>query len=113
MHAAQPSAPVRRFALPIFSPADAPPAAAQPTERSPMTIRGYFSNLDITWTNAAVAVGAAVVAFIALHGAVMLFRRRLDKLDDARAHKPIVEVLRHTLARTSSLAVLATSIQIG
>jgi small-conductance mechanosensitive channel len=78
-----------------------------------MTIRGYISNLDITWTNAAVALGVAVVAFAALHGAVALFRRRLDKLDDARAHKPIVEVLRHTLARTSSLAVLATSILLG
>lgn len=78
-----------------------------------MTIRGYFSTLDITWTNAAVALCAAVVAFIALHGAVALFRRRLDKLDDARAHKPIVEVLRNTLARTSNLAILATSILIG
>jgi small-conductance mechanosensitive channel len=78
-----------------------------------MTIRGYVSTLDITWTNAAVALAAAVIAFIALHGAVALFRRRLDKLDDARAHKPIVEVLRNTLARTSNLAVLATSILIG
>ncbi|WP_051971521.1 mechanosensitive ion channel family protein [Massilia sp. 9096] len=78
-----------------------------------MTIRGYFSNLDITWINAAVALGAAVIAFLALHGAVALFRRRLNKLDDARAHKPIVEVLRHTLARTSNLAILATSILIG
>jgi len=78
-----------------------------------MTIRGYVSTLDITWTNAAVALCAAVLAFIALHGAVALFRRRLDKLDDARAHKPIVEVLRNTLARTSNLAILATSILIG
>jgi small-conductance mechanosensitive channel len=78
-----------------------------------MTIRGYFSNLDIGWTNATVALGAAVVSFIAIHGAVHLFRRRLDKLDDERAHKPIVEVLRHTLARTSNLAILATSVLIG
>jgi small-conductance mechanosensitive channel len=78
-----------------------------------MTIRGYFSNLDIGWTNAAVALGAAVVSFIAIHGAVHLFRKRLDRLDDARAHKPIVEVLRHTLARTSNLAIVATSLLIG
>jgi small-conductance mechanosensitive channel len=78
-----------------------------------MTIRGYISNLDISWTNAALALFVAVVSFIAIHGAVHLFRRRLDKLDDARAHKPIVEVLRHTLARTSNLAILATSILIG
>lgn len=78
-----------------------------------MTLRGYFANLDIGWTNAAVALGAAVVSFIAIHGAVHLFRRRLDKLDDTRAHKPIVEVLRHTLARTSNLAILATALLIG
>ena len=41
-----------------------------------MSIRGYFSNLDITWTNAAAALGLAVLSFVALHGAVMLFRRR-------------------------------------
>jgi len=76
-------------------------------------IRGYFSTLDITWINAAVALGVAIFAFIAMHGAVALFRRRLNKLDDERAHKPIVEVLRHTLARTSGMAVLATSILIG
>jgi small-conductance mechanosensitive channel len=78
-----------------------------------MTIRGYFSNLDIGWTNAAIAFGAAVVSFIAIHGAVRLFRKRLDRLDDERAHKPIVEVLRHTLARTSNLAIVATSLLIG
>ena len=78
-----------------------------------MTFRGYFSTLDIGWTNAALATGIAVVAFIAIHGAVRIFRRRLDQLDDERAHKPIVEVLRHTLARTSNLAILATAILIG
>lgn len=79
----------------------------------PNSITGYFSTLDISWTNAAIAAAAAVVSFIAIHGAVMLFRRRLDQLDEARAHKPIVEVLRQTLARTSKLAVFATSVLIG
>ncbi|WP_075791384.1 mechanosensitive ion channel family protein [Massilia putida] len=78
-----------------------------------MTIRGYFSNLDIGWANAAVALGAAIVSFVAIHGAVHLFRKRLDRLDGERAHKPIVEVLRHTLARTSNLAIVATSLLIG
>jgi small-conductance mechanosensitive channel len=78
-----------------------------------MTFRGYFSTLDITWTNAAVALGATVFSFIALHGAVMLFRRRLNQLQGERAHKPIVDVLRHTLAKTSSLAILVTSALIG
>jgi small-conductance mechanosensitive channel len=78
-----------------------------------MTFRGYFSTLDITWTNAAVALGATVFSFIALHCAVMLFRRRLNQLQGERAHKPIVDVLRHTLAKTSSLAILVTSALIG
>jgi small-conductance mechanosensitive channel len=78
-----------------------------------MTLRGYFTSLDISWTNLAFAIGAAVVSFTLIHGAVMLFRRRLDALDGARARAPLVDVLRHTLARTSKLAILATSILIG
>jgi small-conductance mechanosensitive channel len=78
-----------------------------------MNIRGYFTSLDISWTNAAFAIGAAVVSFLLIHGAVVLFRRRLDKLDGESAQRPIVDVLRHTLARTSNLAILATSLLIG
>jgi small-conductance mechanosensitive channel len=78
-----------------------------------MDIRGYFTTLDIGWTNAAFAIGSAVLSFILIHGAVMLFRRRLDALDGPRAQKPIVDVLRHTLARTSKFAIFATSVLIG
>jgi small-conductance mechanosensitive channel len=78
-----------------------------------MDIRGYFTTLDIGWTNGAFAIGAAVLSFTLIHGAVLLFRRRLDALDGKRAQKPIVDVLRHTLARTSKLAIIATSILIG
>ncbi|MGJ7917285.1 mechanosensitive ion channel family protein [Massilia sp. LXY-6] len=78
-----------------------------------MDIRGYFTSLDIGWTNATIAVVVAVLSFVLIHGAVMLFRRRLDQLSGARAQRPIVDVLAHTLARTSSLAVLATSLLIG
>jgi small-conductance mechanosensitive channel len=78
-----------------------------------MDFRGYFTSLDIGWPNAAFALTAAVVSFILIHGAVVLFRRRLGQLSDEAAQRPIVDVLRHTLARTSNLAVLATSILIG
>ncbi len=78
-----------------------------------MTIRGYFSNLDIEWTNAAFALAAAVIAFVVIHGAIALSRKRLAALSTETAQKPIVDVLRHTLARTSNLAVLATSLLIG
>jgi small-conductance mechanosensitive channel len=78
-----------------------------------MDIRGYFTSLDISWTNAAFAIGAAVVSFFLIHGAVVLFRRRLNQLDGEAAQRPIIDVLRHTLARTSNLAVLATSLLVG
>lgn len=78
-----------------------------------MDIRGHLTNLDIGWTNAAFAIGAAVLSFILIHGAVVLFRRRIGELSDEQAHQPIADVLRHTLARTSNLAILATSILIG
>jgi len=78
-----------------------------------MDFRGYFTSLDIGWPNAAFALTAAVLSFILIHGAVVLFRRRLGQLSDEAAQRPIVDVLRHTLARTSNLAVLATSILIG
>jgi small-conductance mechanosensitive channel len=78
-----------------------------------MDFRGYFTSLDIGWTNASFAICSAVVSFILIHGAVVLFRRRLNKLSDESAQRPIVDVLRHTLARTSNLAVLATSLLIG
>ncbi|MFC5547016.1 mechanosensitive ion channel family protein [Massilia aerilata] len=78
-----------------------------------MDIHGYFTSFDISWPNAAFALAAAVVSFILIHGAVVLFRRRLDQLEGESAQRPIVDVLRHTLARTSNLAVLATSLLIG
>jgi small-conductance mechanosensitive channel len=78
-----------------------------------MDIHGYFNSLDIGWTNAAFALGSTVISFLVIHGAVMLFRRRLNKLSGERAQRPIVDVLRHTLARTSKLAVLATSLLVG
>jgi small-conductance mechanosensitive channel len=78
-----------------------------------MDIRGYFASLDIGWTNAAFAIGVAVVSFLAIHGALVLFRRRLNALSGERAQRPIIDVLRHTLGRTSNLAVLATSLLIG
>jgi len=78
-----------------------------------MDIRGYFTSLDIGWTNAAFAIAAAVISFVLIHAAVLLFRRRLDKLSGEAAQRPIVDVLQHTLARTSNVAILATSLLIG
>ena len=78
-----------------------------------MDIRAFIASLDITLPNALFALALAVFSFVAIHGALVLFRHRLDKLGDERAHRPVAEVLRKTLARTSNLVVFATSVLIG
>jgi small-conductance mechanosensitive channel len=76
-------------------------------------IRAFVASLDITLPNALFALALAVASFVAIHGLLALFRRRLDQLGDERAHRPVAEVLRKTLARTSNIVVLATSLLIG
>lgn len=78
-----------------------------------MDIRAFIASLDISLTNALFAAGLAVASFLAIHAALALFRRRLDQLSDETAHRPVAEVLRKTLARTSNLVVLATAVLIG
>jgi small-conductance mechanosensitive channel len=78
-----------------------------------MEIRGFISSLDITLPNALFALAAAVVSFIVIHGALALFRRRLSKLSEERAHRPVAEVLKKTLGRTSNVAIIATALLIG
>jgi small-conductance mechanosensitive channel len=78
-----------------------------------MNIRGFISSLDISLANALFALAVAVVSFIVIHGLLALFRKRICALDDERAHRPIAEVLRQTLACTSNLAVVATAILLG
>lgn len=78
-----------------------------------MDLNGFFSSLDITTANALFALVAAIASFILMHGALALFRKRLGKLSEEGAHRPLAEVLSSTLARTSTLAILATAILIG
>jgi small-conductance mechanosensitive channel len=78
-----------------------------------MNIRGFISSLDISLANALFALAVAVASFVVIHGLLALFRKRIGALTDERAHRPIAEVLRETLARTSNLAVIATAILIG
>jgi small-conductance mechanosensitive channel len=78
-----------------------------------VNIRTFVTSLDLSLTNTLFAIGAAVLSFIILHGAIALFRKRLDALSEENAHRPVVEVLRQTLARTSRLAIFATAVLIG
>ncbi|MEX5746010.1 mechanosensitive ion channel family protein [Massilia sp. X63] len=76
-------------------------------------VHNFFSSLDITLANALFAVGAAVASYLLMHGALILFRRRLGQLSTDRQHGTIAQVLSKTLARTGTLAILATAILIG
>ena len=78
-----------------------------------MNIRTFVTTLDLSLPNTLFALGAAVLSFIVIHGAVALFRRRLCALSDERGQSAVAEVLRQTLARTSKLAVIATALLIG
>lgn len=78
-----------------------------------MDIRGYITSLDISLPNALFALGVAIVAFMAMHTALAVLRKRLGQLSEESAHRPVAEVLRKTLARTSRIAILATSVLIG
>ena len=78
-----------------------------------MRISAFIASLDISPTHALFALGAAVLSFFVMHGALLLIRRRLSRLGEERAHRPVAEVLSSTLARTSTLSILATSVLIG
>jgi len=78
-----------------------------------VNIRAFVTTLDLTLPNTLFAIGAAVASFVVMHGAIAFFRQRLASLSDANAHRPVAEVLRQTLARTSHLIVLATALLIG
>jgi small-conductance mechanosensitive channel len=65
-------------------------------------------------SNWILALTAAVISFIAIHGVVIVFRRHLNKLsENGRADRPAAELLKATLARTSNFAIFVTSLLIG
>lgn len=78
-----------------------------------MNIRNFVNTLDLSLPNTLFAIGAAVASFIVIHGVVAFFRKRLGSLSEANAHRPVFEVLRQTLARTSNVVVIATALLIG
>jgi len=78
-----------------------------------VNIRTFFNSLDLSLTNSLFAIGAAVLSFIVIHGAVAFFRRRLCAVPENHANNAVFEVLRQTLARTSKLAVFATAVLVG
>lgn len=73
----------------------------------------FFRSLNITLPNALFALGAAIVSYLLMHGALILLRKRLGELSGDREHGTIAQVLSKTLAHTSVLAIVATAILIG
>lgn len=78
-----------------------------------MDFRKYFADIQIHPANAMFALGVAILSFIVFHTLLALVRKRLCKLEARKADRPAAELLKATLARTSNLAIIATSILIG
>jgi small-conductance mechanosensitive channel len=76
-------------------------------------IHRFVSSLNISLPNALFALGAAVASYMLMHGALILFRRRLATLSDDRQHGAIAQILGKTLAHTGAFAIIATAILIG
>lgn len=80
-------------------------------------MNSYFINyvraLDITLANALFALGAAIASYVLMHGALILFRRRLGQLSEESQHRTIAQILAKTLAHTGTFAILVTAILIG
>lgn len=78
-----------------------------------MEFSKYFAQVEIETANAMLALGAAILSYIGMVTALALVRRRLCKLEARKAERPIAELLKATLARTSHIAIVATALLIG
>ncbi|HEU4852851.1 MAG TPA: mechanosensitive ion channel family protein [Telluria sp.] len=76
-------------------------------------IRKHFTGFEFHPANALFGLGVAILSFIVIHTALALVRRRLCKLETRKADRPAAELLKATLASTSNVAVIATSVLIG
>ena len=78
-----------------------------------MDLQKYFADIEFHPANAMFALGVAILSFIVIHTLLVLVRRRLCQLEKRKADRPAAELIKATLARTSNLAIVATSILIG
>ena len=80
-----------------------------------MDYRTFFSSFSgIEGGNWVFAIAASVASYIVMHGLLVLFKRRLASIEERdMACQPVAQLLGATLARTSSLAVVATALLIG
>lgn len=80
-----------------------------------MDIRTYTTVVSgIDPTNWIIAASLALGSYVLMHGSVALFRRRLCRIEEnGHAERPVTELLKATLARTSKLVLLITALLVG
>ena len=75
--------------------------------------RSYFQTVDIDVANLLAALTAAVISFTILKVLLVLSRRKLCRMSEEQSGHAWADILKHTLASTSMLAIVATSLLIG
>jgi small-conductance mechanosensitive channel len=76
-------------------------------------LRSYFQTVDIDVPNLLAALAAAVISFTILKVLLVLSRRKLCRMSEEQSGHAWADILKHTLASTSMLAIVATSLLIG
>ena len=76
-------------------------------------LTAYLPALAIEPANAMLAAAAALASFILLRGVLYLSRRKLCRMSEEESSHAWAEILKKTLASTSTFAVVATSLLIG
>lgn len=80
-----------------------------------MIIQRFLAQFnEVDFDELLVAGGVAALTFCAIYGLLRLLRKRLCRHDDAgRADRPVAQLLKETLNRTSLLAITAVSLLVG
>lgn len=78
-----------------------------------LNINTYLPTFQIDPVNAATAALVAVISFVVLKTLLGLARSQLARLSEERAHHAWAEILKKTLASTSTPAVVVTALLIG
>jgi small-conductance mechanosensitive channel len=77
------------------------------------TFRNYFQAVEIDPANLIAALAATILSFTVLKVLLALSRRKLCRMSEEQAGHAWPEILKRTLASTSTLAIIATSLLIG
>nr|WP_315259555.1 mechanosensitive ion channel family protein [uncultured Duganella sp.] len=80
-----------------------------------MIIQRFLAQFnEVDFDELLVAGGVAALTFIAIYGLLRLLRKRLCRHDESgRADRPVAQLLKETLNRTSILAITAISLLVG